>query len=161
MDEDMYTTKDMQALADDMATALREWGKGRIRALVDSRPGLAAVSPYMERGVDNWVARERGRIGDMVGNAAMFIADGDGNINADTVMEDLLGMFRNMPRRQAAIGVFEVEYGKGEVCVTIPHDPLLDIILGDLGQVRLTADDLEGLREEMRKAREGRGQIRD
>lgn len=159
MDERTYTTRDMQALADDMATALREWGKGRIRDLAGGRPGLAAVSPYMERGLDNWVARERGRLGDMVDKAAMFIADGDGNINADTVMEDLLGMFRNMPKRQATVGVFEVEYGKGEVCVTIPHDPLLDIILGDLGQVRLTADDLEGLREEMRKAGKGRAAI--
>ena len=35
-----------------------------------------------------------------------------------------------------------VTVGKGEIVATIPHNPLLDMIVGDLGKVTISAEDI-------------------
>ena len=138
----MYPKEEIGKLKCDLKTNLQQWMESKIDALCADRPRLKSVSVYLKRGLNNWLDREDMRINKMVDNSMLFITDENGNIDVDVVMEDLIRMFREMDTRETMIGVFPVEYGKGEVRITIPHNPMLDLVFGDLGSVRITADDI-------------------
>lgn len=72
----------------------------------------------------------------------LFVSDKNGGIDSDLLINDAVDMFKMMDKQQMQFGAFSLEYGKGEILISIPHNPWLDLIFGDLGQVRLTADDL-------------------
>lgn len=42
--------------------------------------------------------------------------------------------------------VFEKD-GKGEIKINIPHNPILDIFMGDLGQIKITCEDILEIKE--------------
>ena len=138
----MYAKEEISKFKCDLKTNLQQWMDSKIDALCVDRPRLKSVSVYLKRGLNNWLNREDMRINKMVDNSLLFITDENGNIDVDVVMEDLIRMFREMDTRETMIGVFPVEYGKGEVRITIPHNPMLDLVFGDLGSVRITADDI-------------------
>lgn len=142
----MYAKEEISKFKCDLKTNLQQWMGSKIDALCADRPRLKSVSVYLKRGLNNWLNREDKRIDKMVDNSLLFITDEHGNIDVDVVMEDLVRMFREMETRETMIGVFPVEYGKGEVRITIPHNPMLDLVFGDLGSVCITADDIMEIR---------------
>lgn len=138
----MYLKEETAKLTDNLKVAVKEWANGKIDELAAGRPKLKAASVYLKRGLDNWMEREDKRINSMVDGIALFVADKDGNIDTDTLIDDALAMFKEMDVNFSEIGMFGIEYGKGVITVNIPHNLLLDMIFGDLGQIRITADDL-------------------
>lgn len=108
---------------------------------------MKAASVYMKRGLDNWLEMEDERINKMVDRSLLFIADKNGGIDTDMLIDDAVEMFKGMEKQQMELGMFLLEYGKGEVSVAIPHNFMLDMIFGDLGKIRLTADDLLEMKE--------------
>ena len=72
----------------------------------------------------------------------MVITDEDGNISTDVIRNDLITCFKEMDVRKVVVGGFTLEYGAGMVNIYIPHNPLFDIVFGDLGMVSINADDL-------------------
>jgi len=70
------------------------------------------------------------------------VADKDGNIDTDMLIDDAVTMFKEMDVAYAEIGSFGIEYGKGAVTINIPHNVFLDMIFGDLGKITITAKDL-------------------
>ncbi len=138
----MYLKEETAKLTDNLKVAVKEWANGKIDELAAGRPKLKAASVYLKRGLDNWMEREDKRINSMVDGIALFVADKDGNIDTDTLIDDAVAMFKEMDVNFSEIGMFGIEYGKGVITVNIPHNLLLDMIFGDLGQIRITADDL-------------------
>lgn len=138
----MYLKGEMDKLAADLTQSVRAWAESKIEELCATRPRLKAASVYLKRGLNNWLDREESKVGEMVDTLALFAADKDGNIDADTLIEDAVNIFREMDMNYAEMGAFAVEYGKGAVTIHIPHNLFLDMIFGDLGQVKITADDL-------------------
>ena len=78
----------------------------------------------------------------MIDNALLFITDEDGNISTDVIINDLITCFKDMDVSNVVVGCFTIEYGAGMVNIYIPHNPLFDIVFGDLGMVSINADDL-------------------
>lgn len=138
----MYLKEETAKLTDNLKVAVKDWANGKIDELAAGRPKLKAASVYLKRGLDNWMEREDKRINSMVDGIALFVADKDGNIDTDTLIDDAVAMFKEMDVNFSEIGMFGIEYGKGVITVNIPHNLLLDMIFGDLGQIRITADDL-------------------
>lgn len=145
----MYLREEVAKLATDLKASVRTWAENKIDELCATRPRMKAASVYMKRGLNNWLDREEGRINDMVDTLALFVADKDGKIDADTLFEDAVKMFREMDVNYTEIANFAVEYGKGEVSIAIPHNVFLDMIFGDLGKVTITADDIMELKSLM------------
>ncbi len=138
----MYLKEETAKLTGDLKTAVRKWANSKIDELSASRPQLKAASVYLKRGLSNYLEREDKRIKSMVDGIALFIADKNGNINTDMLIDDAVTMFKEMDVMHAEIGAFNIEYGKGAVTINIPHNFLLDMIFGDLGKITITADDL-------------------
>lgn len=143
----MYTKDEMGKLKIDLLDNIQEWANYKIDALVTSRPKLKLASTYLKRGVRNWVAKETGRINNTIDNILLFVADENGNVNTDVLINDLVEMFKAMDVQNVKMGVFDIEYGKGEVKINIPHNPILDMLMGDLGQVKITTEDILEIKE--------------
>lgn len=143
----MYLKEETAKLTDNIKVAIKDWANGKIDELAADRPKLKAASVYLKRGLSNYIEREDKRIDSMVDGLSLFIADKDGNIDTDTLIDDAVEMFKTMDVNIAEIGMFKIEYGKGAVAVNIPHNVFFDMIFGDLGQVRITADDLLEIKE--------------
>lgn len=107
------------------------------------------ASTYLKRGLDNWLDCEDERISSTVDGLALFLADKEDNIDTDTLIDDAVAMFKEMDVAYADMGIFGVEYGKGAVTMNIPHNIFLDMIFGDLGQIKITAEDLLEIKELM------------
>lgn len=145
----MYLREEVAKLATDLKASVRTWAENKIDELCTTRPRMKAASVYMKRGLNNWLDREEGRIENMVDTLALFVADQDGKIDADTLFDDAVKMFREMDVNYTKIANFAVEYGKGEVSIVIPRNVFLDMIFGDLGKVTITADDIMELKSLM------------
>lgn len=143
----MYTKDEMGKLKIDLLDNIQEWANYKIDALVTSRPKLKLASTYLKRGVRNWVAKETGRINNTIDNILLFVADENGNVNTDILINDLVEMFKAMDVQNIKMGVFDIEYGKGEVKINIPHNPILDMLMGDLGQVKIATEDILEIKE--------------
>ena len=138
----MYNNNELGKLKNDLLVNMEEWATYKIDALAECKPNLKVASTYLKRGVRNWIARENCRIDKMVDNVALFIADEHGNINTDVIIDDFLEMFKVMDVQKANMGIFDIEYGKGEIKIIIPHNPVIDLFMGDLGQIKITCDDI-------------------
>lgn len=143
----LYPKEKLNEFKGNLKTSLQEWGNSKIEALCGNNPRMKAASVYMKRGLNNWLEMEDERINKMVDRSLLFIADKNGGIDTDMLIDDAVEMFKGMDKQQMELGMFLLEYGKGEVSVAIPHNFMLDMIFGDLGKVRLTADDLLELKE--------------
>lgn len=143
----MYIKEEISQLKGDMKTAINNWAEHKIDTLVAEKPKLMPASVYLKRGLHNWLDHNDADIDEMIDTAVLFIADKDGNIDFNTIMEDAMNMFRMMEKQQTKWGIFGIEYGKGEIVINIPHNPLLDIVFGDLGQVKINADDIMEIKD--------------
>lgn len=130
-----------------MKENIMAWAEAKIDALCASRPNLKSASIYLKRGLNNWMKKEDARIGGIVDNVMLFVTDENGCIDTNMIIDDLISMFKDMEVQQMTVGNFLVEYGGGEVVIHIPHHPLLDIIFGALGQIKITAEDFVEMKE--------------
>lgn len=138
----MYLKGETTKLTEDIKKAVRAWGEKKIDELCVTQPKMKAASVYLKRGLNNWLDREEQQVDEMVNTLSLFVADKEGNIDTDTLVNDTVNIFREMDVNYTELGYFGVEYGKGVVTIHIPHNVLLDMIFGELGQIRITADDL-------------------
>lgn len=145
----MYLKEETAKLIGDLKNAVRQWAYGKIDELATDRPKLKAASVYLKRGINNYMEREDKRINSMVDGITLFVADKDGNIDTDMLIDDSVAMFKEMDMNFAEVGMFKIEYGKGAVTINIPHNLFLDMIFGDLGQIRITAEDLLEIKQMM------------
>lgn len=143
----LYPKDKISEFKGNLKSSIQDWAEMKIDALCEGKPKMKAASVYMKRGLNNWLEREDGRINKMVDNSLLFVADKDGSLDTDILIEDMVTMFKEMDVQKMDMGMFHLEYGKGEVSVAIPHNFFLDMIFGDLGKVRLTANDFLELKE--------------
>lgn len=142
----MYLKDDINLLKGNIKTALMQWSEGKLNALCMAHPQLKPMSVYLRRGLTNYLDRIDDKVDSAVDMLLLFVADKDGNIDTDTLINDAVEMFKLSDVHQSNIGVFDLTYGAGEILLTMPHNPLLDIFFGNLGQIKLTAEDLLELR---------------
>ena len=142
----MYLKEDINRLKGDIKTALSKWSESKIAALTMSHPKLKPMSVYLRRGICNYLDRIDDQVDSAVDMLLLFVADKNGNIDTDMLINDAVEMFKLSDIHQTNIGIFDVTYGAGEVVLSLPHNPVLDIFVGDLGVIKLTAEDLLELR---------------
>lgn len=142
-----YAKEDLNKLKGNLKSSIQSWAEEKIDTLCVEKPSLKPASVYLKRGLDNWLDKEDERINKTVDQLAFFVGDKNGTINSDMLIDDAVTMFKAMDKQQTQVGAFVIEYGKGEVTVSIPHNFLLDMVFGNLGQIRFTADDLLEIKE--------------
>ena len=119
----------------------------RIDDLVERNPRMSVASVYLKRGARNWLSKERDTISKAMDGVSLFIADGDGNVNTDTLFEDLLSLFTAMEEMPYDYGMVSGTIGKGKIRIDIPDNILTNILFGNSDAVTITSDDIKELKE--------------
>jgi hypothetical protein len=127
--------------------SLEVWIDGRIDDFVAQNPNLKIASVYMKRGAKNYLARERGKIENVIDNAALFICDEQGNIDADMLFKDMMTMFREMDETPFGKGLVQGTVGKGIIRLKLPDNPIFNLMFGNTGAIKITEADFLELKE--------------
>lgn len=133
-------------LKEKLLTSLDLWADARISDMVKENPALAIPSVYMKRASHNIIAKHKDSWGKSIDNATLFIADEDGNIDADTIFSDLMQMLENMSNYEFDLGFIKGRIDGGVLSIDLPDNILTTILFGSKKSISFTKNDFEELR---------------
>ena len=129
-----------------LLTSLDLWADARISDMVKETPALAIPSVYMKRASHNIIAKHKDRWGKSIDNATLFIADEDGNIDADTIFSDLMQMLENISNYEFDLGFIKGRIDGGVLSIDLPGNIITTILFGSKKSISFTKDDFEELK---------------
>lgn len=129
-----------------LLTSLDLWADARISDMVKENPALAIPSVYMKRASHNIIAKHKDSWGKSIDNATLFIADEDGNIDADTIFSDLMQMLENISNYEFDLGFIKGRINDGAVSIDLPDNIITTILFGSKKSISFTKSDFEELK---------------
>lgn len=135
---------DINKFKGDLKAAIQEWVEYRIDELFPNKPQTKVL---LKRGLNNYLSKADGKLNSMIGNSLLFITDENGTIDTDVAIDMFVDMFKEMDIQECKIGMIPITVGKGEIMAELPHNPLLDMVVGNLGKVKITSADFLELKE--------------
>lgn len=133
-------------LKEKLLTSLDLWADARISDMVKENPALAIPSVYMKRASHNIIAKNKESWGKSIDNATLFIADEDGNIDADTIFSDLMQMLENISNYEFDLGFIKGRIDGGALVIDLPDNIITTILFGSKKSISFTKADFEELR---------------
>lgn len=133
-------------LKEKLLTSVDLWADARISDMVKENPALAIPSVYMKRAAHNIIAKNKDSWGKSIDNATLFIADEDGNIDADTIFSDLMQMLENISNYEFDFGIIKGRIDSGALVIDLPDNIITTIFFGSKKSISFTKDDFEELR---------------
>ena len=133
-------------LKEKLLTSLDLWADARISDMVKENPALAIPSVYMKRASHNIIAKHKDSWGKSIDNATLFIADEDGNIDADTIFSDLMQMLENISNYEFDLGLIKGRINDGAVSIDLPDNIITTILFGSKKSISFTKSDFEELK---------------
>ena len=133
-------------LKEKLLTSLDLWADARISDMAKENPALAIPSVYMKRAAHNIIAKNKDSWGKSIDNATIFIADEDGNIDADTIFSDLMQMLENISNYEFDFGIIKGRIDSGALVIDLPDNIITTIFFGSKKSISFTKDDFEELR---------------
>lgn len=131
----------VQVLKEKFLNGIGIWLEERVDDMLRDNPSLAISSVYIKRGCHNVINKYKDKIGNSIDNASLFIADGEGNINTDTLFADVMEIFKGMEESSFDIGFVKGVIGKGKISVTLPDNILMNVIFGSKKTITFNEDD--------------------
>lgn len=133
-------------LKEKLLTSLDLWADARISDMVKENPALAIPSVYMKRAAHNVIAKNKESWGKSIDNATLFIADEDGNIDADTIFSDLMQMLENISNYEFDLGFIKGRINDGAVSIDLPDNIITTILFGSKKSISFTKSDFDELK---------------
>lgn len=133
-------------LKEKLLTSLDLWADARISDMVKENPALAIPSVYMKRASHNIIAKNKDSWGKSIDNATLFIADEDGNIDADTIFSDLMQMLENISNYEFDLGFIKGRIDGGVLVIDLPDNIITTILFGSKKSISFTKEDFEELK---------------
>lgn len=133
-------------LKEKLLTSLDLWADARISDMVKENPALTIPSVYMKRASHNIIAKHKDSWGKSIDNATLFIADEDGNIDADTIFSDLMQMLENISNYEFDLGFIKGRIDGGALVIDLPDNIITTILFGSKKSISFTKTDFEELK---------------
>lgn len=133
-------------LKEKLLTSLDLWADARISDMVKENPALAIPSVYMKRASHNIIAKHKDIWGKSIDNATLFIADEDGNIDADTIFEDMIQMLENIINYEFDFGFVKGRIDEGVLSIDLPDNIITNILFGIKKSISFTKTDFDELK---------------
>ena len=133
-------------LKEKLLTSLDLWADTRISDMVKETPALAIPSVYMKRASHNIIAKNKDSWGKSIDNATLFIADENGNIDADTIFTDLMQILESISNYEFDLGFVKGRINGGILTIDLPDNIITNILFGSKKSISFTKDDFEELR---------------
>ena len=110
--------------------ALEDWGIGIVDSAIKGNPKLVPVGVYIKNGLRNYIRREEERIGQMIDDATLFIADQHGEVNIDKLYNDALSIIKDLEETEFELGFLHGKIGKGLLKVCLPDNQIMRLLMG-------------------------------
>lgn len=133
-------------LKEKLLTSLDLWADARISDMVKENPALAIPSVYMKRASHNIIAKHKDSWGKSIDNATLFIADENGNIDADTIFSDLMQMLENISNYEFDLGFIKGRIDGGTLSIDLPDNIITTLLFGSKKSISFTKTDFEELK---------------
>jgi hypothetical protein len=133
-------------LKEKLLTSLDLWADARISDMVRENPALVIPSVYMKRASHNIIAKHKDSWGKSIENATLFIADENGNIDADTIFSDLMQMLENISNYEFDLGFIKGRIDGGVLSIDLPDNIITTILFGSKKSISFTKDDFDELK---------------
>lgn len=108
-----------------IVSAGNKWFATQIDMAVEQNPRLAYISKRLKAGVGNILADKV----NLIDPYLPFVTDANGRLNIDSVSEELLNAFDEMPVRSYEVMGLDVEVGKGRIAVVFPDSIFANLLL--------------------------------
>ena len=125
-------------------SAIQQWGEEKIDALFPGKPQMRVMA---KRGFDNLLTRYDQRMNTAIDTALLFVGDKNGTIDSDTAIDMLVSLFQEMDVHKYSAWGIDMCVGKGAITIDLPHQPMIALFVGNLGQIKFTAEDLLELKD--------------
>ena len=133
-------------LKEKLLTSLDLWADARISDMVKENHALAIPSVYMKRASHNIIAKNKDSFGKIIDNATLFIADENGNIDADTIFTDLMQMLESISNYEFDLGFIKGRIDGGTLSIDLPDNIITNILFGSKKSISFTKTDFEELK---------------
>ena len=133
-------------LKEKLLTSLDLWADARISDMVKETPALAIPSVYMKRASHNIIAKNKDSLGKSIDNATLFIADENGNIDADTIFTDLMQMLESISNYEFDLGFINGRIDGGTLSIDLPDNIITNILFGSKKSISFTKTDFDELK---------------
>lgn len=128
-------------LKDKFLDSIDLWLEERVDDLLKGNPSLAIPSIYLKRGCHNIINKYENKISNSIDNVSLFIADENGNIDANTMFNDAMELFNSIDETNFEIGIVSGVVGKGKVVINIPDNIFTNIVFGSKKSITFNEDD--------------------
>lgn len=133
-------------LKDKFLDSIDLWLEERVDDLLKGNPSLAIPSIYLKRGCHNIINKYENKISNSIDNVSLFIADENGNIDANTMFNDAMELFNSIDETNFEIGIVSGVVGKGKVVINIPDNIFTNIMFGSKKSITFNEDDFVELK---------------
>lgn len=134
---------DINELKGNVKSAIQAWSESKIDNLFPSKPKTRVL---LKNGLENLMLKYDSDLNKMIDGGIVLVGKNDA-VDTDSAVELLVGVFEEMDIKEYSLGIIPISVGKGEIVAELPHNPLLDIVVGNLGKVKITSADLLELKE--------------
>lgn len=133
------TIEDVNKFKGTFKSALQDWGNAKIDEMLPKR---ATTKAFLKNGLNNLLSRQDANLNKWIDGIFLFVSDEEGTIDSDVMIDTLVDMFKEMPKKEYNLGSLDIVAGDGEVLISFPHNFLVDMLVGDMGSARFTVEDI-------------------
>lgn len=110
-------------------------------------PMLAIPSVYMKRAAHNIISKNKDKWDKSIDNATLFLADENGNIDTNTIFEDMMQMLKSVEDYKFDVGFIHGHIDKGVVSIDLPDGIATAILFGSKRSINFTEEDFVELKD--------------
>lgn len=137
----------IEDLKEKLLTSVDLWADARIDDMVKGNPMLAIPSVYMKRAAHNIIAKKRDKWNQQMDNAALFLADENGEINADTVFDDMMQMLKSVDDYHFDMGIVQGHIDGGSIYFDLPDNIATTLLFGSKKSISIGESDFKSLKD--------------
>lgn len=131
---------DVNQFKGELKTSMQSWAESKVDELFANKP---SAKVFMKNGINNMMNRWDARINSYIDMMFMFVADKDGVVDSDLMIDTIANLFKEMEERKYPMGMVDITVGKGQLLIELPHNLFLEMLVGDLGKVTFTTEDIK------------------
>ena len=123
------------------------WADARIDDMVKANPMLAIPSVYMKRAAHNIISKNKDKWDKSIDNATIFLADENGNIDADTIFAEAMQMLKVVENYHFDFGIIHGHIDDGTISIDLPDNIATAILFGSKRSINFTEEDFVELKD--------------
>lgn len=137
-------TSDITEYKDKVKASIHRWADGKVDYLL---PGnKEAARTFIKNAISNILSRYDEKIGGALDTFSLFVANENGEIDSDVVVEHLANMFNELEPIEYSVGGFKITASNGRAEIILPDNLIVKLIAGNIEGIALNADDIRELK---------------